>query len=240
MRRIKELSVILTLLFLGLNASAIGQTKKGAAPLRARVRATATLHSVQLTWTNTVAGTLIIINRAPCVGTFMPAAGTPNVGTCSQDGTFAPIATTAVNATSYTDTAVTGATAYDYNVTATCTGTGAACPAPYTGAGPGVPSNSVAGLIPATPPPPPVLNLGPVATNSTGSGTVSVSLSWTSPYPSTVYTFFNQNGIMRSLRTQSATRSYSMLWNGTVAAIYKARIVVCDIDTCQSQAIPTA
>jgi hypothetical protein len=247
MKRFKVLSF--GLLLFGL-MPAFAQTKKPQAkkpevPTRTlRAKLGATTHSVQLTWTNATAATVIIINRAPCVGTFTPAAGTPNVGTCSQDGTFSQLGTTALNATSFTDATVAAATVYDYNVQATFTGSGGVVGAlcsTFTLTGcTSVQSNSVAALIPPTAPLPPVLNLGPVATNLTGAGTVAVSLTWTSPYSSTVYTLFNENGIMRSLRTQSVSRSYSMLWNGTAAAIYKARIVVCDIDGCQTQAIPSA
>jgi hypothetical protein len=191
------------------------------------------ISGVTLSWMNSVTGSLVVVNKALCTGTFTPNSGTPNAGTCSQAGGFSVVTTTAVNATSFTDTNISVGQAYVYNVQATCTGSTAACPSPYTGAGIGAASNSVAASIPSVTPPPPVLSPPTVAINKLLNGNDRLVASWTdSPNSTTAFVLFGSVG--QVLRQGNMIRSSGMFQVTSQFTPQNGVVAVCDNISCTS------
>lgn len=190
------------------------------------------ISGVTLTWTAPLAGSLVIVNRTPCTGTFTPNSGTPNAGMCSQVGAFSTITTTVANATSYTDTNITAGAVYVYNVQVTCTGTGAACPAPYTGTGRSPVSNNVAASIPSVTPP--VLpNIFLTETYQSSVGMVYLLVEWRdTPGGRTAYVVFGANGsVLRQGNSSTVSGFYKL---GITIPTQTGIVYVCNPAGCVS------
>ena len=191
---------------------------------------TRSVHSATLTWTASPSSGVTGYNvyRAPCTGTITGS-------TCSQAGAFTKINAAVVTGLTYTDTAVTAATAYDYYATAVCS----ACSPSESG-----PSVHFAGTIPPDVPPQPQppsnLTITTVARTSKGSST-QIAASWTAvPGTRTNYSVLEGTAIVTAGNSAGdAAGKYSMNWSGKVTPPSSPLLFrVCDATGyCVTQAI---
>ena len=201
------------------------------------VKATATTHSVTLTWTGAIIGSTTQVWRALC-----SAALVSGVCPTASEGTFVSLTggtDVPVNIATYVDATVLAATVYSYFVVIDCV-------QPACGVVPGsagilyngssAPSVHIGAAVP-TVPPPPTLQLGPIAVNKSGTCCVTVATTWTDMnYPSTTFMLFNQNGILISGYRKAA--NFALNWKGLPFQIVTASLAVCDLQTCTFVPIP--